>query len=165
MKLKLSQIKQLKEFFEKLLKNNSLSPSFIVKNLSVINKIDEDLNSKINLLSFMYKTDEINYVYITDINYQLIKPFYDENGKGVIYSDENIINCKKNESDIFVPYFVNPEVFNEYNTEYNKINNEDIEDLKIYKITEEEVVSAEKNNKITSEDLLVLHQVGYYTFD
>lgn len=165
MKLTLIQITKLREFFNKLLQNNSLSPSFIVKNLSVLNKISEELTEKINLLNSVYKKDDVNYIYITDSSYQIIKPFFDENGKSIIYSDENIINQIKNDTDIFIPYFVNPELFEEYNIEYNNINNEVVEDLKIYKITEEEVVNAEKNNKITSEDLLILHQVGYYTFD
>ena len=165
MKLTLLQITKLREFFNKLLQNNSLSPSFIVKNLSVLNKINEELTEKINLLNSVYKKDDINYIYITDSSYQIIKPFFDENGKGIIHSDENVLSQIKNDTDIFVPYFVKPELFEEYNNEYNNINNEVVEDLKIYKITEEEVVNAEKNNKITSEDLLVLHQVGYYIFD
>lgn len=165
MKLTLLQITKLREFFNKLLQNNSLSPSFIVKNLSVLNKINEELTEKINLLNSVYKKDDVNYIYVTDSSYQIIKPFFDENGKSIIHNDENVLSQIKNDTDIFVPYFVKPELFEEYNNEYNNINNEVVEDLKIYKITEEEVVNAEKNNKITSEDLLVLHQVGYYTFD
>lgn len=165
MKLTLIQITKLREFFNKLLQNNSLSPSFIVKNLSVLNKISEELTEKINLLNSVYKKDDVNYIYITDSSYQIIKPFFDENGKSIIHSDENVLSQIKNDTDIFIPYFVNPELFEEYNIEYNNINNEVVEDLKIYKITEEEVIDAEKNNKITSDDLLILHQVGYYTFD